>query len=341
MANHLFLASTPFNALTASMIALSLPATDRCWLWLIDQQEGNRFPDYLQRWADSPFAGIQLISRRVRGKDKYATRQQTLTTIREQLPTIRPDRIYTGNDRRIEFQYSMHLARQSAAVSGIYVDDGSYSYIGRKTSWLFDQVFDNAIKKLAYGFWWKQPPTIGASDWIDESWLAFPDAALTALRRKPIHELPHNLDKPEFQSLAATGLPDGRIRLASAAAVILLPHSSVATGDETREMLDWLKQRKGQRPLAYKRHPRSPDSPIPGLPGNSIEIPSSLPMEILLPLLPERCLIAGTMSTALLTAAWLRPDLEVFASLNQNADPAWVKLLQRSGVTLIGSSHAA
>jgi hypothetical protein len=40
-------------------------------------------------------------------------------------------------------------------------------------------------------------------------------------------------------------------------------------------------------------------------------LPKTLPMELLLPLLPSGTLLAGEASTALLTARWLSPALAV------------------------------
>jgi hypothetical protein len=45
--------------------------------------------------------------------------------------------------------------------------------------------------------------------------------------------------------------------------------------------------------------------------GNALALPTTLPMELLLPLLPPGARLAGEASTALLAAAWLRPDLRV------------------------------
>ena len=60
MAHHLFLASTPFNTLIASMIALDLPSGDTCELWLIDQPpegEWTIYPGQLQ-YPESDLYGL-------------------------------------------------------------------------------------------------------------------------------------------------------------------------------------------------------------------------------------------------------------------------------------------
>lgn len=340
MANHLFMASTPFNVLTASMIAFNLPEQDRVTLWLIDQELGNQFCNYLEQWQQAPFDTISVVSRRQKSSRKYQYRQKIMKDIIDRLDDIQPDHIYTGNDRRIEFQFAMSISMLKWNTRGSYVDDGTYSYIGRKTHWFLDGIIDNLIKKLVYGSWWSQPSDIGASRWISESWLAFPEAAIPVLRQKPIRALPRNLDRSEFSDLANIGLPAG-INLSAIDGVLLLPHSSVGSASTATGLVEWLLQQPDVQHIAIKRHPRSAPG-LAGIPTAATEIPASLPMEILLPLLRSGCLVTGTLSTALLTAKWLRPDLRVYAHLQNTVDADWQRLLQNIGVIIIGTAaHAS
>lgn len=339
MAKHLFMASTPFNVLTAAMVAFELPQGDVAELGLIDQTSTTAtFREALLSWQNSPFANIRLLSEKASGKGKRRQRLQGFRRIRQCLQELQPDWIYTGNDRRIEFQFSM--AHSNAR--GVYLDDGTYSYLGRKTHWLKDRVLDNMAKKVAYGRWWKQPPAIGASAWIDHSILAFPNSALPILKNKTCKPLPNNLQRPEFAQLAQICLGEQPMTLGTLDGLLLLPHSSVMS-DQQQALGQWLDSCGAD--IAYKHHPRtghelqSADMAVRHwqLPARAWAVPSAIPMEMLLPLLPQHCKISGDVSTALLTAKWLRPELDVSAAVRADTDASWQQLLTTLGIRLTTS----
>jgi len=339
LAKHLFMASTPFNVLTAAMVAFELPQGDVAELGLIDQTSTTTtFREALLSWQNSPFANIRLLSEKASGKGKRRQRLQGFRRIRQCLQELQPDWIYTGNDRRIEFQFSM--AHSNAR--GVYLDDGTYSYLGRKTHWLKDRVLDNMAKKVAYGRWWKQPPAIGASAWIDHSILAFPNSALPILKNKTCKPLPNNLQRPEFAQLAQICLGEQPMTLGTLDGLLLLPHSSVMS-DQQQALGQWLDSCGAD--IAYKHHPRtghelqSADMAVRHwqLPARAWAVPAAIPMEMLLPLLPQHCKISGDVSTALLTAKWLRPELDVSAAVRADTDASWQQLLTTLGIRLTTS----
>lgn len=340
MATHLFLASTPFNMLTAAMVAFELPDDDEAMLGLIDQPEAERpFVAQLQLWAESPFKTIQRVSSQAKGRQKRAIRQSAFQNIDALLAQYSFDHIYTGNDRRIEFQYAMY---KSGCSHGVYIDDGTYSYLGRETHWFKDKIIDNWAKKFSYGGWWQQPPTIGGSAWIQQAVLAFPDAAVDALKMKRIVELPKNLDRPEFSSLAKACIRQSRMdeaQLGSLDALLLLPHESVSDPAMRHQLAYWLSNRNGR--IAFKHHPRTlkhqpdDDQRLWGLPEHAVEVPADIPMEVLLPLLAPSCSIAGDVSTALLTSKWLRSELAVTAFCTEHTGKAWINLLHRLNIQTV------
>ena len=339
MAKHLFMASTPFNVLTAAMVAFELPQGDVAELGLIDQTSTTAtFREALLSWQNSPFANIRLLSEKASGKGKRRQRLQGFRRIRQCLQELQPEWIYTGNDRRIEFQFAM--AHSNAR--GVYLDDGTYSYLGRKTHWLKDRVLDNMAKKVAYGRWWKQPPAIGASAWIDHSILAFPNSALPILKNKTCKPLPNNLQRPEFAQLAQICLGEQPMTLGTLDGLLLLPHSSVMS-DQQQALGQWLDSCGAD--IAYKHHPRtghelqSADMAVRHwqLPARAWAVPAAIPMEMLLPLLPQHCKISGDVSTALLTAKWLRPELDVSAAVRADTDASWQQLLTTLGIRLTTS----
>jgi len=334
MTSHLFLASTPFNMLTASMVALSLPKSDKKILALIDQpKETSEFVQSILDWKASPFFHAEISSNQAKGKEKTKIRNQAFNNIKSLIGTYTPDLIYTGNDRRIEFQYAMHMSKDN--TQGIYIDDGTYSYLGRKTHWLKDKVIDNFIKKLTYGDWWKQPGTIGSSDWISKSILAFPDSAYYLLKEKPIEALPQNLTDPAFSELTNNMLDTFRLNksdISELKSLALLPHDSVFDQSFNTVLKDLINI--DSKALAIKHHPRTQNKNL-FFTKDTKELPSKIPMEILLPSLDKQCKIYGDISTALLTSKWLRPELNCCALLKQkdskgshSINSEWLKLLK-------------
>ncbi|MDF1763498.1 MAG: hypothetical protein P1U57_08830 [Oleibacter sp.] len=337
---HVFFASTPFNVLTSAMVALSLPTEDQAHLILIDQiPETAPFREALAQWKTSPFVEIHSISDKSSGISKRRARLNSFKDLDVLLKKIQPQWLYTGNDRRIEFQYSMAHCNGK----GVYLDDGTYTYLGRPTHWFADHIVDNLMKKLAYGFWWRQPPAIGASSWITKSILAYPENALEILKQRPCESLPRNMDNPAFQELSQLCITDAR-ELSNLTSLLLLPHSSAAANIKTA-LAHW-QGVKGSQP-GYKHHPRTEKILKTGpqaldfwsLPNNAFAVPASMPLEIILPMLPANCVVIGDVSTALLTAKWLRPELSVSACVNASTSQEWINLLDIAGVKLISSDQ--
>lgn len=323
---HLFLASTSFNIITAAMVAKELNDGDEAYLWLIDQpHEINNFTQQVLNWTHSPFQKIEIVSYKAKKLADKIKRKKTLIDLVALLSEIRPEHIYTGNDRRVEFQYLMHLANKGAKkVTGHYIDDGTYSYVGKKDSWIGEATLNNIIKKLTYGIWWHQPQTIGGSTWIDCCHLAFPEFALKKLQEKKLYTLPQNITSNEFLALSESSTST-KSNISEIDKIAILPHSSVSNELITRNIM--AEVLKGRVP-ALKNHPRN--SPSPKI-NNLITLEASVPMEIFLPQLPSNCCLIGDISTALLTAKWLRPELQVIAYYNN--DSPLLDLMKKLGIT--------
>jgi hypothetical protein len=172
------LSSTILHLYVSSVLAAE--RGEEAHLVFIDQPADKDFPLYplVKEWTESPFASARLYPGRFKGiLNKLKQRKQLFSQLQQTITELRPANIFVGNDRRIEFQWSMHVAESIGCQPvGHYMDEGTYTYLGRKASSAFsDAVLDNWLKKLSYGFWWKNPPTIGGSDWISDVHAAFPD----------------------------------------------------------------------------------------------------------------------------------------------------------------------
>jgi hypothetical protein len=336
----LYLASTPLIALEAAGAALAQGG--RAQLVLIEDFDlVSRLAALLQRWPDRPFEKIHLLpgrhvehqlrsasNRRGLSRALYRLRvkrdlhAQTLHTLAGIDREFLPDAVWVGNDRKVEAQYAMHLARERlGARPGIYLDDGLHSYLGRMRQRPWVRRIDWLVKRLSHGSWGQRVPQLGTSAWIGQSWLAFPEDAVDQDPGRQRHALPRSwFTGRAFQRLSALAAREfavDRAALRQCAIVLVLPHSNLIRAEPGLcAALTGLIKRAGDRGqrVALKYHPREVDADCAGLLAagdNAMALPKSLPMELLLPLLPDGALLAGEGSTALLAARWLRPDTRV------------------------------
>ena len=358
----LYLASTPMIALEAAGAALAQGA--RAQLVLIEDFDlAEQLADLLRCWRNCPFETIHRLPgrhtehtlgvgddrrgvgdflRRIRVKRDL--RQQTLATLRRIDGELAPDSVWVGNDRKVETQYALHLASQRVSGRpGRYLDDGLYSYLGDVRQRPLIRRIDWMVKRISYGRWWHRAEQAGTSPWIAESWFAFPDQAIDQDPRRLHHALPAAwfTGRPflRLSILAANQFGVDRAGLRRCSSVLVLPHSNQllanpALAGSLRSFIDEAGAR-GER-IAIKYHPRETQPDPAGLlaSGNALALPTLLPMELLLPLMPRRAVLAGEGSTALLAAAWLRPDLRVFdLGLSQGGYAARAReLFARNGI---------
>jgi len=318
----LFLVSTPLNLFIASGIAVQRADTMNAHLVFIDQGSitGNPYITATQDWPQSPFASVTVLPAKTRRLgDKLNTRRATFLQLETLIHQLTPAQIYTGNDRRIEFQFVMHVAtRLNRNVTGAYLDDGTFTYVGRTDKGVQDTVFDNLMKKLVYGRWWRQPETVGGSTWISEAYVAFPALAHPLIQRKVLH----SLDTECFRSPAILALSEKLLAqfaldrgvLQRLDILFTLPHDSLIQhqGDYNRMLAGAIENlhNKGLR-VGVKYHPRH--DPINDLNLKTLDniqvLPQRLGFEAILPLLGNTTII-GDVSTTLLSSKWLRPDLK-------------------------------
>ena len=355
MPQQLFMASTPLHILNSVAIASRTPDSRSC-LWLIDQPkvEGNPYFDLIRNWPDSPFSEVRISRGHIKGtKAKLANRKQIFAEISQWIEHYEPAQLLTGNDRRIEFQYAMHCATERRDnVQGIYMDEGTFTYVGREASSSFsDRIVDNWLKKLTYGFWWKNPATIGASDWITDAYAAFPELVHPLLARKKIHALqPAHRDNQtvrSFCSLLMEHFGADLQTISELGAVLTLPHESIiskldgyrdAMGSVVTELLS-----DGKK-IGVKYHPRNTDPDILQAEGrdSAYVIPHRIPFEAILPLLPPAATIIGDLSSTLINGRWLRPDAQIISIKNPEATLAkeFELFFSEIGVTSVTATEA-
>jgi hypothetical protein len=347
MTSHsVYFASTILHLYAAASIAAGRK-NETAHLIFIDQPEDKEFPLYsiAQQWSASPFESVRLLPGRFKGiVNKLKKRKQLFNNLEKIVSDLKPGNIFVGNDRRIEFQFSMHITETlGLKTKGHYMDEGTFTYVGRKASSSFsDAVVDNWLKKLSYGLWWKNPLTVGESAWISIIHVAFPNLIDKRLKQKVIQPLDNNA----FTSSAMMQLSTEILtfynfnseQLTDLDALFTLPHESLFTNnlgyrDQILEQVSDLKN-KGLR-VAVKYHPRNSDPDALKLLSAGVElIPAGISFEAILPLLPKKTHILGDLSSTLLIARWLRPELEVTSIYIGDGNPEFNKLFRALNITL-------
>ncbi len=316
MSDTLYLPSTPLNLLLSAAHALAFPGRHR--LLLLDQKAPSPYLEVLRQWPDSPFEQLaeQIMPQGVGAK--WRCRQDTFRQLDRWREQWSWQAVAVGSDRRVEFQYAVS---RGMGIRGYYLDDGLYSYMGRPWRPVKDRL-DGWLKRLVYGSWWHTPPTIGASDWITDAWLFAPQQAVSALRRKRLYAIvPEWFRRPAMKRLGEAVLAGFQVdwaALAQCERLLLLTHPNNANkipGYPGR--IERLLRRWQGDSVAAKYHPRAEGDPFAvRAKGVKILLPPKLAFEFLLPLLPPGMTVVGDVSTTLLTARWLRPDLKVIAVLD-------------------------
>lgn len=235
-------------------------------------------------------------------------------------------RIFTGNDRRMEFQYAMHLAtRGGSQPEGLYLDEGAATYLGHKSMHrLAHRRIDPWIKKFRYGRIYHPAITTGASAWISTIHAAFPAAVHPLLQQKRTVPLEtHPFKTAEFGALASAMLaeyPKVESDLQDVVLILTLPHegSYRKSPQLYRTLYGELVQLLKPSQIAVKPHPRiSRINLLKELFPGATLLEHKLGLEAMLPLLRDDCMVMGDVSSTLLTTRWLRPELRVVALAGQ------------------------
>lgn len=327
----LYLPSTPLNLLVAVAHAVAYSSEQTSQLVLIDQKNSDKnvYFKALKSWTVSPFQQVDLTLGKAKGRNKLKERKANFAKLSGLIAEFPADAIAVGSDRRVEFQYLMHLRTLlTSKVEGWYLDDGLYSYAGRPYNWVKDQV-NNFLKKISYGYWWREPITVGASSWIKQAWLFSPDSAVALIQNKQCHAIPSawfsapNVSEFVGLVMGQFGLDSQFTRqLKSIELFVLIPHpNNVLKMDGYVQRLESFLEKTQQLGLkvAVKYHPRSsgPDYLKLKERYGTLLLPNDLAFEFIMPILDPEAIILGDVSTVLMTAKWLRPDIVSLAVLNE------------------------
>lgn len=299
------------------MVALQQSEQENAHLLLIDQVQSKQNVSFkhLSSWSLSPFASVQIATTKlVKLGDKLFNRKRQLAQLTNLITQIAPTKIYTGNDRRIEFQCAMHHANQLQPCAGVYVDDGACSYRDKVVNRLMDKLNDK-LAKAFYGAWRHTCFMVGNSPWTEQCYLVFPELARADFQSKVCKTLPSLFNHPAMQALSSKYLSDGvdLSQLQQADYFLTLPHSAVfdKVEDYRQQVLAFIDRVDGK--LLVKYHPRQAVADPLGLKELAhVElVDRQVPFEFVLPYLATDCEVVGDVSTTLLSVKWLRPEIAV------------------------------
>jgi hypothetical protein len=256
------------------------------------------------------------------GKSKTSQRKQRMKVLRDYIDAHPAEKIFTGSDRHVEFQYAMHCAhRLNPAVEGIYLDEGTHTYLGNKRMYRLQHKYGDALlKKLYYGFWWKNPVIIGTSGWIQKIYATFPALVHPLYKEKTVLPVDGRyFDDPAFERIAGILMNEVQIdrsTLSSVDFVVLLTHDT-HYGDadaHIERLMQILSAHCAPERIAIKAHPRSRLlATLKARYPKSVHLDNRVGFELLLPLFEEHCVFVGDVTSALFTIKWFKPDRQVIA----------------------------
>jgi hypothetical protein len=270
----------------------------------------------------SEFISFERTNNQQPFRSKHKERKYRFGVIKPFLEKNPADRIYTGNDRRIEFQFAMHIANKFRDdVDGIYMDDGMATYLGHKSmDSIVHQYIEPLIKKIVYGRWWKHPNTSGGSAWIKTLYAAFPKLVHFSVQNKKIKDINYDIFQSElFKDFCLRQLEQYDIDsnlIDNIKVLVVITHESFYPEGYGHivKVIEKAKTLTDEKNIAIKAHPRS--EKIKDLENDfcdCMHIGNKLGFEMLLPLLPEDCVLIGDASTAVFTARWLKPEMKIRA----------------------------
>ena len=308
-----YLISSTLHFFWAYMLASKFRQTRDSHLIVIDQytQKPLLMLAFLNP-KNSPFASVnELNGREMKGLEKLQNRRHQFDWIKRFIADTPVDKVFIGNDRSVIGQYFIrHSKHKNRSVISCYLDDGVYSYLGREASKNWgERIIDASLKKLAYGLWYDVPPTVGASKWVDQVWVMYPEYVNAALKQKEkIEILPRNEGFSALNPLSVTVLQGAGVKVADIEALdvfITLPNETVFSKIDgyTTEMRRFVSSLVAEgKKVAIKYHPAAGTRDSLNLEKiGALKLPANVSFELFIPFL-KNCHVLGDFSTTVLVA---------------------------------------
>ncbi len=324
-----YLVSSTLHFFWAFVLAEKHQAERDSHLVLIDQYSNRSLSLYKFLTSEiSPFVSQKkLQGRELKGIAKLKNRRKQFVWIKAFTSQGPIARLWIGNDRSVVGQWFIKQSKHNNPHAiACYMDDGVFSYLGRPASKsITERYIDAFLKKLAYGLWYDPPMTVGASKWIDQVWVMFPQFVNHWLKSKEIY--PILPDAKAFEHLTVLsdvalktyGLTASELQVLDV--LITLPNqtlfSKIPDYQSLMHRLVANKRLKGLN-VAVKYHPAAGSSDPLNLKSlGVVHLPSDLSFELLLPYI-KHCTLIGDLSTTVLMGHLARMEQVVMLKLHDD-----------------------
>ena len=331
----LYLVSSTLHFFWAWLLAFKNKPHRQAYLWFIDQYSDKpmAFLPFIDQ-VESPFVEWRLFSGREKtGLQKLKHRSEMFKVVEKWASDHSIDRVFIGNDRSVMGQFVIKTLKAQAKAEqrrckGCFLDDGVFTYLGRAASQSWSEKYLDAVaKKVIYGFWYDPPVTVGASKWIDEAWVMYPEHVSPYLAHKKkvaifdINEGLACIEPLSKRVLESKGVEVGLLQELDV--LITLPNETIFSKIEGyRENIKKLVTdlQKQNKKIAVKYHPAAGDRDILNLEAlGVVKLPADVSFEMLIIQL-EKCDLIGDLSTTVLLAQYIRPiiNLDVYSMASEN-----------------------
>jgi len=321
VSTNYFFVSSPLHLLFSCNLVLGRKDDEN--IVVLMPRETRHFSAFEEFLAQPPHLFDRVISFETGIlKSKFAERKRRMKIIEKTLASYPADRVFTGTDRRAEFQYAMHVASTfNPAVTGAYVDEGMATYLGHKSMHnIAHRYIDPLAKKLVYGRWWDNPVTIGSSKWVSEVHAIYPELVHESLTSKNVVPIDkHYFADPEFVAfcerlLRFYGVDNQSI--GDVDAIIVMTHESFYPDPDAhlRNLVQAISSNSPSSRIAIKPHPRSSEADrYRSAFSECLILDRRASMELFMPLVKKQCVIIGDISSALFTAKWFGASEHIVA----------------------------
>lgn len=330
---HVFLVRSSLQYLLATALAADLRerTSEPCrMLFLPDVLDPGLFLRAAEGWSESPFDRIVSIEpRRLPGAGtSYRASGAVRRDLEAAIVDARPSTLTVFNDREEAGQAALiATARHFPQAERRSAEDGSLAYTN--FSYRAHGLATRLRQKLRMGRAWQDVLVLGTHPLVQQFIAIHPALLRQELRHRRVQAFPAQaLVSPAVRSLAAamcslTGFDPQTVPAGST--VLTASHSSYAARNpDYLQLVSACAARLGRQPGRFfvKYHPRETQDDYLGLrrQGVAQEIARSLPIECVYLMLRDRPLfVAGGMSTTLLTAGLLMPQVRCTALVHASS----------------------
>jgi hypothetical protein len=315
-------------------------------LFLPDVLDPGLFSRAARAWSESPFDRVVTVEpRRLPGSNAPPRGSGAIRReLEAALVAARPLSLTVFNDREEAGQAALiATARRFPQAERRCAEDGSLAYTN--FSYRAHGLVTRLRQKLRLGSAWSDVRVLGTHPLVQQFIAMHPLLLRAELQQRPLQRFPMSaLESTTLRSLAAalcSAVGFSPRAVPAGAAILTVSHSSYAARNPDYVALVEacaIRLRQRRERFFVKYHPReTQEDPLGLLKGDAArEIARSLPVECLYLMLRDRPLtVVGGMSTSLLTAGLLMPQLHCAALVHATAagDRWGPRLLQELRIT--------